>query len=225
MAAKVASAVGILSFTAFSAYEVGSARTDAHSRMLEAELGELREREELHLRAEAVAEEKARRLSSALARLEKDYAAHVPHGELEKLLRSVEARLGAGVPSDRLAFVIERAAVERVCDEALESKRLFVRTPLSTTIGNSVGLAADTVTLSVEGESVRDEAGRPETWFDPAVPVTLRFLSIDGDVETLEGVVPVAHSLVFGSNEYRFQAVPDERRGYLRVSVQRCDFP
>ena len=225
MIVKVGSAVIILAFTAFSAFEVGMAKTDAEKNILEDELRVVKDRDLTLARAKAEAEEKARRMGAALARLEADYAANVPQGAVRKLVTEVRDRLQAGVPADRLAFLLRNATVEPVCEETVETKRLHARTPIASDVRNTVSFAGGRISLSGEGEPSHDEAGRPEAWFDPALPVALHFLTISGTAESIEIVLPVAHALIFGGHEYRIQAAASNRRGYIEVAVQVCDYP
>lgn len=222
---KVAAAMGLLGFTAYSSFEVGTAKTRTQKERLETELAVFRQRELERVRQDATAEDEVNRLSDALARVEADYNANVPTGDLKMLVDIVRGRLDEGVSVDRLAFVIREAAIERRCDREIESKRLQVRTPIVSNASNSIGFADNLVTVSGEGPSNRDDNGRPEAWFDPGQPVRLQFLTIGGKSEVIDAVLPITYSVVVGGNEYRFQATTSVRRGYVDVSAQVCDFP
>lgn len=222
---KVSVAVGLLAFTAFSAFEVGASKTRTQTERLENELVEFRDRDRDRVREEAAAEDEVKRLRAALARVEADYSSNVPTGDRKRLLDIVTERIDGGVPVDRLAFVIREAAAQRQCADGIESKRLQTRTPIVGNASNTVSFAENIVTVSGEGASARDEAGRPEAWFDPGQPVTLRFQTIGGESVVVEELLPVTHAMVINGDEYRFQASPAERRGYVEISVQVCDFP
>jgi len=149
----------------------------------------------------------------------------VPQGVLENLVTLLAERLQAGVPAERLEFVVARASIERVCKSQIESRRLEIRTPVGTDVDNRTSLAGERITVSGEGQPARDEAGVAQAWFDPAKPVVLRFLTIDGDVERVENQLPLTHALVFDDKEYRFLAAPADRRGFVDLAVQECDYP
>ncbi|MEZ5826090.1 MAG: hypothetical protein R3C97_15565 [Geminicoccaceae bacterium] len=222
---KVSIAVGLLAFTAFSAFEVGASKTRTQKERLENELVDFRERDRERVREDAAAKDEVERLRQALAQVESDYAANVPTGEKKQLLDLVGTRLETGVPAERLAFVIREAAAQRQCAPDIEAKRLQARTPIVGNAANTVGFADNLVTVSGEGASARDEAGRPEAWFDPGQPVTLRFQTIGGESVVVEEVLPVTHAMVINGDEYLFQATPAERRGFVEIAVQVCEFP
>lgn len=173
----------------------------------------------------AMAEDRAKRLETQLQALRLDYAANVPPAELKPLLALLQARARAGVDHDRLAFVIGQAGRERTCERGVETQRLLVRTPVSTALENSVTFAERRITVSGDGRPARDEAGQPLDWFDPNQPVTLRFLTIGGDLSRVVGRLPLVHSVILGDREWQFQATASRAAGRIELVAQSCAYP
>jgi len=153
------------------------------------------------------------------------YRAEVPEGEPAELLDLVRARLDDGVPPDRLAFVIRKASDERECTAGPITKRFIVQTPLSTGAGGSVGFADGRITVSANGQSATNAQGQPEAWYDPAQTVTASFARLGGDSETVEGNLPLHHSVVIGDSEHRFTISEGENRAFAQVTWERCAYP
>jgi len=216
---------GLLVLVSMSGYHVGISQNATEIARLRQDLEERRRANEALVERVATAEEEARRAEAQLERFERAYRANVPRGEVKELLERIEAKLAQGVPAERLGFVIGEAGGERSCDSGVETRRLEARTPITTQVDNSVTFADNRITVSGEGEPARDEDGVAETWFDPDAPVTLRFLTINGDISSVEGRLPMTHSIVLEGDEYRFSANRGEARGTIAVTAQRCDFP
>lgn len=173
----------------------------------------------------AEVEEEAERLESQLQSLRLDYAANVPPADLKPLLSLLQSRLRAGIDRERLAFVIEQAGRERNCQPGVENGRLLVRTPVSTVLDNAVAFADRRITVSGDGRPARDAAGEPLDWFDPAGPVTLRFLTIYGDLSRAAGRLPLVHSVILNDREWLFQAMAASEPGYINITAQSCAYP
>ncbi len=173
----------------------------------------------------AMAEDRAGRLQTQLQALRLDYAANVPPAEFKPLLALLQARARAGVDRERLAFVIEQAGREQTCESGVQTERLLVRTPVSTALENSVSFADRRITVSGDGRPARDESGSPLDWYDPGQPVTLRFLTIAGDLSRVVGRLPLVHSVILGDREWRFQATASREPGRIEVVAQSCDYP
>jgi FtsZ-binding cell division protein ZapB len=185
---------------------------------LEAELDEAAE-EKSQLRAEL---EEARQ---SLQDWKERYQAEVPEGETARILSQVRARLDNGVPADRLAFVVNNASPHRSCDRGPVTKRFIVQTPLSTGAGGSVSFADGRITVTARGDSASNAQGQPEAWYDPATPVEATFARIGGADETVEGTLPIHHSVVIGDHEHRFTMTESESRAFALVTWERCDYP
>jgi hypothetical protein len=207
-------------------YRVGVAKSRAEVRRLERDLAAMHELNRQMSERIARAEQQAEGAITRFAQLQRTYQSEVPRGEPRELLELIDRRLQQGVPAARLRFLLEHASAERRCDKEVETKRLVVHTPTNTAAVSTVGFADNKITVSGEGSTARTAEGQPEPFFDPAQPVTLRFLEIDGDVGTIEGTLPLAHSLVTGGSEYLFAIKPsDKLPGQIDVTVQRCAFP
>lgn len=207
-------------------YGVGVAQSRIEVVRLETDLANMHELNRMMSERVAKAEQQAEAAITRFAQLQQVYRSEVPTGEVRRLLELVEERLKAGISADRLAFLLREARVERNCEKGVETQRVLVHTPINTTPVNSVAFANNRVTITSEGLAARAPNGGPETWFDPAKPVVLRFLKIDGDVTTTEGMLPLSHALVLGNEEYFFSARPtDKQPGYIDITMQRCAYP
>ena len=216
----------LLAGAAAISYSVGVAQNRAEVARLETDLSDMHELNRMMSERAAKAEQQAEAAITRFAQLQQVYRAEVPSGEVRTRLELVEERLKAGVPAERLAFLLREARVERSCEKATETQRVLVHTPINTTPVNSVAFANNRVTITSEGLAARAPGGGPETWFDPAKPVVLRFLEIDGDVTTKEGSLPLTHALVLGNEEYFFSIRPTDRQpGYVDITMQRCAYP
>lgn len=222
---RIALGLVLLAFFAIAGYEAGRSQ-NAHlldrqaTDLADAAARTLRLTEEL-----ARTEDRAARLEAQLQSLRLDYAANVPPAEFKSLLDLIRARTRAGVARERLAFVIEQAGRERVCQSAVETRRLLVRTPVTTVLDNTVAVADRRITVSGDGRPARDASGQPLDWFDPAAPVTLRFLAITGELSRVAGRLPLVHSVILGDREWLFQATASRDPGYIDVTAQSCAYP
>jgi ABC-type cobalt transport system substrate-binding protein len=203
-------------------YQVGISAGHARSAQLEADLMRL-QRANLELRDRiAVVDQRSEEAEATLEDLRQRFAAEIPAGEVADLLEQVRSQLGAGVAPERLAFLIEAAGLD-ACQSAPVTKRFMPRTPISTGPRSFVRFG-DRITVTGEGESVRNEAGLPEAWYDPARPVRLEFRLLDGSSTSIEGIVPFTHQIVVDGKEYRFSAVQGDRR-FLDMTAQACPLP
>lgn len=226
--ARVAGAALLLggaAATATAAYQVGVAQGRAEGLRLKGDVSALREHNRaLHERA-ARADQQAEAAIARAARLERDFEARLPSGELRQLGDLAAERIRAGVPAGRLAFLLREARPERRCGQEVEARQLAVRTAATTTPVSAVDFASGKILASAEGTTARDADGSVQPSFDPSQPVTVRFLKIDGDVATASGRLPLAHALVLGAEEFQFAIRPAERPGEVRITAQRCASP
>lgn len=158
------------------------------------------------------------------ARYQKD----VPTGVRQTLQTAIERQIAAGVKPERLRFLIDAAASGNKCDGRPETKRFLVRTPLSPAADASIAavrFADGMIVVTAAGEPATTPDGKPQAAFDPARPVTVRFAGIDHKPTQAAGTLPLYHSVVIKSSEYRFAVLSDDRRGFLRVTADRCSFP
>lgn len=207
---------------AYGGYRAGLAEGRAARERLRTELQRAREQVRILEEREARTAERLDALRLAYRELERRYRERAIEGELEEVLVLLRRKLAEGVPLSRLRFLVENATVERRCGESRRT-RLFVRVPLARDRRHAATLFGGVLTVAVEGEPARDEEGRPEAWYDPLKPVRVRILRLDGGREELEGPLPLARELLVGDAVYRLVLAPDARRGWLEVTVQRCD--
>jgi hypothetical protein len=209
-----------------ASYGVGVSKSRIEIARLEGDLATMHELNRVMSERVARAEQQAEGAITRFAQLQQTYHSEVPRGELRELVDLIALRLRQGVPGVRLRFLLQHATAERRCDKEVEAKRVPVHTPASTGAVTTVGFADNRITVSGEGLAARTPDGKAEPFFDPAQPLTLRFLEIDGDVGTIEGLLPLTHALVLGNNEYLFAIkASDKQQGQVDVTVQRCAFP
>ncbi len=209
---------------AYGGYRAGIAEGRAERERLRTELQRARERARILEEREARTAERLDALRLAYRELERRYRERAIEGELEEVLVLLRRRLAEGVPLARLRFLIANARVERRCGKS-ERTRLFVRVPLARDRRAAATLGDGAVTVAVEGVPARDREGRPEAWYDPLEPVRVRILTLDGREEEVEAPLPVAREVAAAGAVYRLVLAPSARRGWLEVTVQRCDQP
>ena len=215
----VAAVLGVGSY----GYQVGVSANQARTEQLEADLVRFQQAN-LDLRDQiALTRQQSGEAEAALERMRQRYAAEIPSGVAADLLAHVRAQLSAGVEPERLAFLIEAAALDEACVDEPVTKRFMPRTPISTGPLSYVRFGSRII-ITGEGESARSEAGLAEAWFDPARPIRLEFRTIDGASTTVEGTVPFTHQIVVDGKEYRFSAVSAEPR-FVEVTAQACALP
>lgn len=220
---KTVLAVVVLAAVGGYSYQVGVSASQARSDKLEADLVRFQE-SNLELRDRlTLSSQRSSQAESALEALRRRYAEEVPTGELSQLMARLAAQREAGVEVERLAFMIDAAGRPPACDGAPVTKRFALRTAVGAGAVSFVRFD-DRVTVTGAGEAARSAAGLAEAWFDPAVPVRLDFRTLDGMVETVEGVVPLSHRLVVDQREYRFSVVAGER-SFVEVTAQACGLP
>lgn len=153
------------------------------------------------------------------------YEAEVPTGKSKELLALIEGQIAKGADPERVAFLVETAANERSCESELQTKRFLLRTPLYAGANDSVSFANNAIIVTGEGGLATNAEGKPEAWFDPAQPVTLHFVQPGGKRSEASGILPLHHSVVRGSSEYRFTILASESQGFISVTAERCAFP
>mgnify|MGYP006293332729 FL=1 len=209
----------------FLAYETGRAQNQAELDRLVAEVDDL-EQQVIDARETALkARERERAARERAHAIAERYQRDVPTGERRELLALVDRRLEAGVPVERLRFVLAEVQPREECAETVETKRFLLTTPVAVSRDNTVTFGEGRITVTGQGTPARNDDGRPEAWFDPAQPVSIRFLKLDGAVSLAEGMLPLTHRLVDGDREWRFQVRPHEERGFVEVTAQTCAFP
>lgn len=155
--------------------------------------------------------------------LEAKYQQEVPQGAFKNLTDLVRKQLNAGIKPERLAFVIESARPPKNCTEP-SLKRFVVKTPVYNGPHGTVSFGNGVVTVTGEGEAATNANGLPEAWYDPGKPVKIVFIEIGGKRTVKEGLLPIQHSLVVGSKEYRFTVAAGER-SFISVTSDSCDYP
>lgn len=151
--------------------------------------------------------------------------AQLPSPEEGSLLETVRRKAAEGVSLARLNEIVSAASSTRRCDNTPATKRFRVRTPLG---GGEEGAAAsfadNAITVRAEGRSALNQSGAPEAWFDPAQPVTVSFLHLNGATSRAQGILPLQHAIAIGDDEFRFQ-IQAGSHGLIIITMDRCDYP
>ncbi|WP_051328845.1 hypothetical protein [Geminicoccus roseus] len=205
--------------------EVGGFEADARIGALEARIGETEARERAAERLRAQAEQALASASAqAQARIE-SLAARVPHGELGALLDLLRARLDQGVPPERLRFVLSEAAPVRACRQGVAQRRFAPRLPSGVAPLQTVAFLDNRITVSATASPAVAEDGSPRPGFDAGRKVEIRVLRIGGNIELVEGVLPLGHSVVADGREYRFGFASVANDTQIEVTLQDCAYP
>lgn len=220
---KLMTFAAILLGVGLFAYQMGIEQLKGRDVTLREEISALsRQKAELELLASQM-QHAARTAEAKTAELEARLQREVPTGDLARLAGLVADRLKGGLDANRLAFVIAQAQPVRNCQQA-ESKRFALATPLLKSGNRSVAFGNNTVTVSGEGQSARNPQGAPESWFDPAQPVTIKIAALGGKQSVVTGVLPLHHAVVVDNAEYRFTFTAGTR-SFVEVTADRCPFP
>lgn len=166
-------------------------------------------------------EAQARTAEREFAALQEAYARDVPTGDRLRLLELVSRRLEDGVGLDRLAFYINAASAPQACSEPT-TRRFILPTPAYSGANTSVAFADGRITITGDGQNATTDSGGILGWFDPAQPVSITFTRVGGEAESIEGMLPIHHSLVMDEAEYRF-TITEGDRSLVNVTGDRCD--
>lgn len=140
----------------------------------------------------------------------------------QSILDLVRARVQQGIPIERLAEVISAATAGRNCEETVETAEFIVKTELSNSDFNSASLAHNRIVVKASGTAATDRTGRPQRWFDPALPVRIEFTHISGVTSTATGVLPFQHSVLADALEYRFLLAMGDT-SFVFVTAEICN--
>lgn len=206
------------------AYEAGRGLGNLEAAAMRAEIGALDQQLEALEGERAALQARLAETEQAKSQAEARYARDVPNGGLGEILSLSRERMAAGVAEDRLIALLRAVKKQRDCSNEPVTRRFIVTTPLASGHNNSVSFAKGLVTISAEGEAALSPDGKVEAWFDPGLPVTLRFTDLHGDTTEARGRLPISQSLVVGDREYSF-TVAVGARGFVDVTGDSCSFP
>jgi hypothetical protein len=152
------------------------------------------------------------------------FEAEVPAGEARGLLAQMKKQLDSGVPAERLGLLIQAAGKPPKCAGNPVSKRFLVKTPIAGGGNDSVTFADNAITVTALGDPAVDD-GKPHAWFDPAKPVTVRFVRLGGQAQEVSGVLPLHASLPVDGAEMRVSLIRGEAQGFIRATAEKCELP
>lgn len=137
------------------------------------------------------------------------------------LTPTIEASLRAGVTVAELQTLIQGLTDRDRCAVEPETRTLLARTPVTRDATNA-RFAGGRITVAATGVSVLADNGLPEAWFDQGQPVELT-IDVDGVTSQASGVLPVRHTVTRDGREYRFEARPHRRRGFIEMVLTVCE--
>ncbi len=152
------------------------------------------------------------------------YRREVPTGTPKNLYDLAQRKLEEGLDPERLTFVLSQVRRRDNCDEEVETKRFFVKTPLYRGANDSVGFGRNRITVTAQGSAAVDASGSPLARFDPAQPVAVHFTRLGGETSKTSGILPIHQGVVFGDSEYRFTLTAGPP-GMVKVTGGRCPYP
>lgn len=217
--------VTLLFGVGYYAYAIGLAQRAVEVERLRADLRDAIEATQAARESASLATHTAQQAEAQAQAWQARYSQEVPRGTVAEILAQIETKLSQGVPAERLAFILEAAAVERDCAARTETASVFVRTPLNTEPVPSTGFADNRIVVTSSGEPARDQEGLALSEFDPQKPIVLRFLKIDGEVDTARGYLPMSHAVVQGEREYRFIVRGSIEPGTVAMTMEDCAYP
>lgn len=155
--------------------------------------------------------------------LQRRFETEMPTGALRELTALAAGRLAEGLNPERLAFYIREANDPRDCSP-MDSKRFVMPTPASQGAEGIISFNNGRISVTGLGENAIAANGGIQGWFDPTREVAITLTVIDGETETISGVLPLYKSIILEDKEFRF-AFQQGRRSFVQVTADRCAFP
>ncbi len=161
--------------------------------------------------------------SLRLEQLQRTYKEVLPEGPVRELMGLVKQQLEEGMDPERLSLAIRSARPPRNCS-AVETRRFVVSTPAYQGPDSKISVAENMITITGSGTSARNEKGQPESWYDPSKSIHLVFSLTDNKTQPVKGALPLHHSVVVGTREYRF-TISEGAKSFAKVTFDSCDHP
>lgn len=226
-------------------YKVGFEQANIREAQMRHEMTELR----LDLRATRQQKEQS---TAALALLRADlehaqeasdhlllrYAEDRPTAALAELFDIAKEKQAEGVSDEHMLDVISTLTPNRSCIDANpNSKRFMLRTALSYAEDDVVTYADGRIEITGNGINARNSDGSIEAWFDPNKTVTINFTLTPYShqqtteteenitTESIEGMLPLSHNLIFEGRQYQFQITNSPQTGFVTITAQHCNWP
>ncbi len=158
-----------------------------------------------------------------IAELQNRYMKQIPDESYERLISLLHQKIDGGVSLERMQLLLSAAANPRGCGKG-ESKRFMLSTPLNQGTNSSATFGNGAVTVSGDGQTATSTEAKPEAWFDPDKPVSMKFHLIGGHVSVAEGVLPLQHAIIDDAIEHRF-TIEAGPKGFVIVTADHCDYP
>jgi hypothetical protein len=143
-------------------------------------------------------------------------------GPFPEMVSLVRTQLDKGVLPERLASVIRSVRPPEKCTQP-ESGKVIVKTEAYSGAESQISVAEGNILISVSGKPAMNDHGKPEAWYDPALPVSVTF-TVSGEPELKEGTLPLHHSIIIEDREYRF-TLSKGSASYVDITYDSCAYP
>ncbi len=157
-----------------------------------------------------------------ISELETRYREQIPDDGIGEMVKTLREKLASGVSRERMGIILAAATNPRNC-RSRETRRFMLSTTLNQGTDTAATFASGAVTVSGEGLNAVNDQGQKEAWYDPAKKVTIKFRAIGGKVSIAEGVLPLTHTIIDDTLEYRY-TIEAGPRGFVAVSGDLCDY-
>jgi hypothetical protein len=155
--------------------------------------------------------------------LKEIYEEKMGEGSFPELVNLLKLQLNKGINADRLEQAIRAARPPENCTEP-KTSRLIVKTGAYSGAESQASVADGNVLIKVIGEQFINDEKKPETWFDPTLPVLVHFDLSEGRSETRKGTLPLHHSIIIDDREYRF-TLSEGAASYVDITYDSCAYP
>ncbi len=209
----------------WASYQSGHAMAGMEVSELQDQVQELRKALDQSNQQKARLEVQNKQVAGERDEWREHYREEVPTGRAKELFALLQKQIANEVPTERLQLMMDAAGRKPTCEGTPTTKRFIVRTPIYKGSDDAVNFGDGIMTVTAEGQTATDSAGNPEAWFDPAKSVTIAFAELGGRKTTANGRLPLHHAMIVGRHEFRFSMKAGERRGFVKVSADRCKMP
>ncbi|MCC7304667.1 MAG: hypothetical protein IT558_00240 [Alphaproteobacteria bacterium] len=165
----------------------------------------------------------ARTATMRFEQMQENYHETVKQGPAAEIMTLVNKQLEEGMDPERIEYLIRSARPPRNCTDP-QTQRFVVSTPAYTGAESRASIAEGAIAIKGKGASARNDKGASEAWYDPSKPVTMEFTINDGRTMSKKGTMPISHSIVVGSREYRL-TIAEGARSFAKVTFDSCDYP
>jgi hypothetical protein len=212
----------ILGVTAIVAYRIGHQVSQEHIESADKSVKKMADQVTALEKKVTQLSAENKTIAAQYQQLQAKYDSDVPDGELARLTNLARQQLENGLDGDRLAMILRAAQPPRNCTDDVK-RRFVVKTPLYDGPDSKVTMADGRVTISAQGQPVKNADGKMEAWYNPNKPITVNFTVIGGKSMEKTGQLPIHHTIVDGDREHRF-TIAKGQRSFATVIGDSCDY-